>query len=81
VNFHYHLSYDNEKDDFWAYIDDGTKHGPCVFQIDNTPEICDYIRTGQMKHIDDVEGLEAMLKEQGILQSEDSLLLSEEVVF
>jgi len=54
---------------------------PPIFTIDNTQEMLDYIKTGVMKHIDDVDGLEKFLKKQGFLKKEDNLLLSEHTLW
>ena len=81
MNYYYNMSYDEKEDDFFAYIDDGTRKGETIFQIDNTQEIVDYIRTGRMKHIDDVEGLEAFIKEQGFMGPEDTLYLALEMLW
>lgn len=81
INYYYHFSYDSATDQFWAYIDDGTKDSKPIFCINDTEEICDYIKTGEMSHIDDAEGLEDFLKQQGFLGDEDSLLVSEEMLW
>ena|SRR5271165_7582454 len=75
------LSYDEKSDEFFAYVDDGTPKGDIIFQIDNTKEICDYIETGRMKHIDDVAGLTNFLQEQGFIQATDSVELNQELVY
>lgn len=77
LTYHYYFSYDEIKDEFFAFIDDGTKKGNIIFSIETTKEVCDYIKTGVMNHIDDTEGLEAFLKRQEIIQANDVLLLSE----
>jgi hypothetical protein len=77
--FSYHWSYDETDDSFLAYVDDGTVKGPVLFSIDDTEEICDYISSGKMSHIDDTQGLEKYLKHLGIMQDHDSLLLRVEM--
>ncbi len=79
--YYYHWSYDEKKDEFWAFVDDGTREGDTIFQIDDTEEVVLYIKTGKMSHIDDVEGLEEFLKEQGMMQDDDSLLFREKTVW
>ena len=79
--YYYHWSYDEGKDEFFAFVDDGSRSGDVIFQIDDTPEVCQYIKSGKMNHIDDVEGLEEFLKEQSLLQEEDSLLFKEEMIW
>ena len=79
--YYYHWSYTADKDAFFAFVDDGTRKGEIIFQIDTTHEICTFIKQGQMNHIDDTEGLESYLKRSGIMQIEDSLLFREENVW
>jgi regulatory protein YycI of two-component signal transduction system YycFG len=77
MNYYYNMSYDQNTDTFFAYVDDGGRDGQCVFTIDDTNEISTYIESGTMDHIDDVDGLEEFLKDQKILKGEDCLLLRE----
>jgi hypothetical protein len=77
MTFYYYVSYDEKRDDFFAMVDTGAKAEVPIFTIDTTAEVRDYIKTGVMKHIDDVDGLEKFLMEQGFLQPGDTLLLSE----
>lgn len=79
--YFYHWSYDETKDEFFAFVDDGSRHGETIFQIDDTAEMCDYIKSGKMKHIDDTDGLEDFLKEQNLIDKDDSLLFREEMVW
>lgn len=72
--FYYTFSYDETSNDFFAFVDSGTKESACIFQIDDTKEIIDYINTGVMKHIDDVEGLAAHLIKQEILKEGDTMV-------
>lgn len=81
MNYYYNMGYDHKDDSFFAYVDDGAKSTHVVFQIDDCKEMCQYISSGKMNHIDDIEGLETFLKEQQILQPEDSLLLREELIW
>lgn len=75
------VSYDETKDEFFAYVDDGTRGGVTIYQIENTDEMIDYIQTGKMKHIDDVEGLTKFLIEQEFLEKGDIIRLNEEIVW
>jgi hypothetical protein len=75
--WNYSVSYDKDKDQFFAMVDDGAKPIRCPFTIDDTAEICDLIRTGVMKHVDDTEGLEEFLKRQEIIGPEDCVLIEE----
>lgn len=77
MNYYYYLSYDEKKNDFFGMVDKGGKGDTPLFTIDSTEEIRDYIKTGVMEHIDDVDGLEAHLMKQGFLKENDNLLLSE----
>ncbi len=78
MTFYYYLSYDEKQDEFFAMVDSGAKGETPIFSIDNTEEMVDYIKTGVMSHIDDVDGLEEFLVKQGILKDDDCLLLVEE---
>lgn len=70
------LSYDEDKDEYFAYVDDGTLKGIVVYQIDDTNELIEYIKTGRMKHLDDVEGLTKFLIEQNFIDREDVIKLN-----
>jgi hypothetical protein len=78
VDYFYTISYDNVNDDFYGVVD-LVAQGKYVtmFTIDDTKEMCDLIRTGVMKHIDDIAGLKAFLEAQEILGKDDSLTLVE----
>lgn len=78
--YYYHIYYNGITDDFFGIIDDDKIKGKTVFQIDTSDEMCEYIETGVMKHIDDVEGLENHLKKQEILKKDDKILLDEEIL-
>ena len=78
ITYWYYISYDEVRDDFTGLVDLGPNtQGEPLYTIDTTREMCEYIKTGVMKHIDDVDGLAKFLKEQGFLQPEDTILLSE----
>lgn len=81
MTFYYHWSYDDRSDEFYAYVDDGTKRSAMLYQIDDTKEVCDYIATGKMSHIDDVEGLAKFLVEQNFMVPGDILELVEEMLY
>lgn len=76
--YQYAISYEN--DDFWAivYSDEPKTH--TVFYITNTEDMCEYIKTGIMNHIDDVDGLMKFLITKGIMTEADELLISEELL-
>lgn len=75
------ISYDENKDEFFAYVDDGVRTGVTVFQIDDTDEIIGYIQTGVMKHIDDVEGLTKFLIKQEFIAKEDIIRLNKDLLW
>lgn len=75
------ISYDEKHDEFFGYVDDGTRAGQTVFQIDDTAEMCSYIRTGVMKHIDDVEGLTEFLKRQEFIGENDIIKLNPDLLW
>jgi hypothetical protein len=81
MQYVYHFSYDEEGDEFYAFIDDGTQKGKCIMKIQDTDEICYYIKSGVMNHIDDVDGLEKHLKTTGVFQEGDTLLVSENPIW
>lgn len=77
MTFYYYVSYDKKNDDFCGFVDSGSTNETPIFTIDSTEEMIDYIKTGVMNHIDDVDGLEKFLLLQGFLNDGDTLLLSE----
>jgi hypothetical protein len=82
LTYFYTISYDETKDDFYGVVD-VVNNGKYItlFTIDDTNEMCDLIRTGVMKHIDDVIGLKGFLEAQDILGKEDSLTLIETTLY
>lgn len=77
MQFYYHYGYEEKTDNFWALIDDGSKNAEAIFSIDSTDEVCEYIETGRMKHIDDIEGLQQFVTEMGFLRPDDVLTMGE----
>ena len=75
------ISYDETRDEFFAYVDDGTRAGVTVYQIDDTEEMVSYIETGVMKHIDDVEGLTRFLIKQEFIEKGDIIRLQDELLW
>ncbi len=75
--FTYRIAYIDATDDFYGVVD-GDVDGVAVlaFEINDTQEMCDLIKTGVMKHIDDVKGLEGFLKRQNAIAEDDSLVMS-----
>jgi hypothetical protein len=82
MNFFYTISYDENSNDFYGIVDIVT-NGKWItmFTIDSTNEMRDYIKTGVMKHIDDVAGLKSFLEAQEILGKDDSLTLIETTLY
>lgn len=82
MKYFYTISYDEVKDDFYGVVDtiQGGKY-VTAFVIDDTKEMCDFIRTGVMTHIDDVKGLKSFLEAQNILSKEDSITLIETTLY
>jgi hypothetical protein len=82
MNYFYTVSYDERNDDFYGVVD-VVANGKYItmYTIDNTHEMCDFIKTGVMKHIDDVSGLKSFLEAQEILGKGDSLTLIETCLY
>lgn len=82
MNYYYTISYDEKQDDFYGVVDISFngKH-LIMYTIDTTAEMCDLIKTGVMKHIDDVAGLKSFLEAQEILAKDDSLTLIETTLY
>lgn len=80
-----HLSYDEIQDEFFAYVDDSEQMGSIgstsIYQIDDTKEICGYIETGVMNHIDDVNGLRDFLIAQEFIDKHDIIKLDRELMW
>lgn len=82
MNYFYTISYDEKQDDFYGVIDIMIQGKNVeLFSIDTTAEMCDYIATGVMKHIDDVDGLENFLKQQQYLSPEDNIIMVEATLY
>ncbi len=80
MTYYLTLSYDENKDEFFAFVDDGTDTKDMKFSIDDTQEMIDLIKTNVMTHIDDVDGLLMHLRRQQILTEDDTILLNAEVL-
>lgn len=83
MTYYYYIGYDVAGDRFWGVVDEqiNSSKTKAIFSIDSTEEILTYIKKNQMSHIDDVYGLERMLKKTGIILAEDRLVLCEEAMF
>lgn len=82
MTYYYTISYDERLDDFYGVVDIVTNGKYLtMYTIDTTAEMCDLIKTGVMKHIDDVNGLKAFLEAQEILGKDDSLTLIETTLY
>lgn len=82
MTYFYTISYDDKNDDFYGVVDI-VQNGKYItmFTIDDTGEMRDLIKTGVMKHIDDVIGLKSFLEAQEIIGKDDSLTLIETTLF
>lgn len=80
MTFYYHVSYDENTDEFFAMVDDGYKTSGPIFTIDDTDEMVSLIETKVMEHIDDVDGLKDFLVKQDILKPEDDIMLVEKAL-
>lgn len=80
MTYYYTISYDENKDEFFAYVDKGDGDKQSIFFIESTEEMCDLISTGIMDHIDDVDGLLAFLQRQNFLKPDDDILINETVL-
>lgn len=77
MTYYLHIGYYSHTDDFFALVDDGAKYATPIFTIDTIEEICEYIKTGRMKHIDDVKGLESFMMEMEFITNMDTLEIGE----
>lgn len=75
------VSYDEKTDTFFAYVDDGTREGNIIYQIDDTDEMCGYINTGVMSHIDDADGLTKFLIKQEFIVEGDIVKVNQELLW
>ncbi len=80
MTFYYHISYCEKKDEFWGIVDSDItdKTSTPIFTINNTEEMLSHIKSKVMSHIDDADGIEAFLKEKGVIGVDDTVLLCEE---
>jgi hypothetical protein len=75
------MSYCETTDEFFAYVDDGTQQGVTIYQIDDTHEMCAFIKTGVMNHIDDAEGLTKFLIRQEFIAEGDMIKVNPELLW
>jgi hypothetical protein len=73
MNYCLFISFDEEKDEFFAMVDQFGKNSKPVFYINDTQEMVDLIKTGVMSHVDDRTGLADFLKKQNILKDDDRI--------
>lgn len=67
----YKFCYDTDTKEFRGIVTDLV--GCDVYTIDDSEDMRVLIESGEMEHIDDVVGLEAMLKQDGLLTGDDYL--------
>jgi hypothetical protein len=77
--YYYSITYDENKNEFFGMVHDKNRED-IPFTIDNTKQMVSYLLAGYMLHIDDSEGLEETLKQWGVIQAEDTILLVEEAL-
>lgn len=65
----YYCDYENKE--FMGYVINGA--GNTVFEIGDTDIMRDLIESGDMEHIDDVKGLEVLLKHEGDIEEDDTI--------
>lgn len=81
MTYKYYVSYDENRDEFYAFVDSGAKAVKSLFIIEDTEDMCQYLKTDVMSHIDDIEGLETFLKQKNLLRSNDTLEMAEEILY
>lgn len=80
MTYYYYVSYDENKDQFFAMVDDGKTNSIPIFCINDTEEMVDYIKTGVMTHIDDVDGLFNHMSRMDIVNADDDLTVVEKAL-
>lgn len=73
MKLYYSFDYDIDTKIFFGVVL-GTG-GHVRYEIDDAADMAEMIENGLMKDIDDVRGLETYLKQEGILNREDYLIL------
>lgn len=73
MEYCYFVSYDQDRDDFSAFVAVNSDTSDPVYQISSTAELVELLNTGIMDHLDDIAGLEAFLKRQEFLMLHDSI--------
>jgi hypothetical protein len=80
MTYYLTVSYDEGKDEFFAFVDRGKDDKNTMFYINDTQEMVDLLTTGVMSHIDDVDGLLRFLQRQAILTLDDIILVNEKAL-
>lgn len=73
MEYYYFLSYDEERDDFWAMVAKNSDNSDPVFEILSTADLLELLNAGVMQHLDDISGLEAYLKVEELIQANDKI--------
>lgn len=82
MTYFYTIMYDNKNDDFYGEVSATISSGNHeLFSINDTSEMVDLIKTGVMKHIDDVDGLQSFLKAQEYLMEDDCIILVDASIY
>ncbi len=77
MTYYLTVSYDEDTDEFFSYVDTGPNDKTWAYVIETTEEMCALIQTGVMNHIDDVDGLHKFLVKQNIMKDDDTILINE----
>ena len=70
----YYFMYDSSVKSFWGDV--RTPTGMHIYSIDSADEMIDMMESGDMQHIDDVEGLTEFLKHDKLIGRDDEVVLS-----
>lgn len=71
-DYTYKLSYNSKNKSFLGYVI--SPGGFVVFEVENAVDMMEIIDAGYMNHIDDVQGLEDMLKQEGTINNFDTVV-------
>lgn len=69
--FAYQYNYDKDKDDFYACVTG--IGGLIVYEIVDTAQMLKIIKSGEMEHIDDVDGLTSLLTHDKIIPENSTI--------
>lgn len=72
MDYFYYIDYDPRQDSFWGAVV-GPESYDAVYEIEDTDQMIDILECEEMDHIDDIKGLERMLKFEGVLDKGDKI--------